>query len=156
MQDVNRFEDVLPGWFTRVRMTEARVRIDAPDWEAFLIAFADLFYTQGLVLLPLVLVSFWSWKVGLLIVLVGVLTARMHVTVTRGEVRMRRSVFFVPWSNATTHSSHALAISDSNALLLEIDAWGADDWGNLLVLKLRRSHQEEMRVIHAACRRLLA
>ena len=65
MSEVNRFEDELPGVFTRVRMSAERVRLDAPDRQALWMALAIAYYTHGLALLPAGFLFAWSWKVGL-------------------------------------------------------------------------------------------
>lgn len=151
MQDVNRFEDVLPGCFTRVRMSEARVRIDAPDWDAFFVALAAIFFGGGLVFLPLALVFAWSVKVGMMLTLAGLLTARVRVRVSRGEARVVRSVLFVPWSVRTTCSAQDVFLSDSETRLFV----GDDEWPSS-VLWLGQAHREELRVVLRACQSLLA
>ena len=151
MHEVNRFEDVLPGWFTRVRMTQSCVRIDAPDWDAFFVALAAIFYGGGLVFLPLALAFVWSVKVGMMLMLAGLLTARVRVRVSRGEARVVRSVLFVPWSVRTTCSPRDVWLRDSETKLCV----GDDEWPSS-VLWLGQAHKEELRVVLRACQSLLA
>lgn len=151
MSGANRFEEVLPGLLTRVRISQERVRIAGPDWDAFYVALAAIFYTCGLPFLPLVLVYLWSLKVGLLLTLASLLTARVHVRVTRGEARVVRSVLFVPWSVRTTCSPRDVYLWDSATKLCV----GDEEWPSS-VLWLGQAHKEELRVVHRACQRLLA
>jgi hypothetical protein len=109
-----------------------------------------IYSSLGLVLLPLALVSVWSWKVGALVLLVGVGTARIRLSVQQGEARVVRSVFFVPWSDRVSRLHEDVCISDSKISV------AFDDWGGPVVLWLGKAQQDEVRVIHARCQRLLA
>ena len=75
----HRFERVLPGLFTRVRISEKRVRIDAPDVMALV--------TVGMVLQLLVpVIAHWSWLWAFAFSASVLFTLRIHLRVTKGKV----------------------------------------------------------------------
>ena len=85
-----RFERVLPGVFTRVRISEKRVRIDAPDVMAMV--------TVGGVLQLLVpVIAHWSWLWAFAFSASLIFTLRIHLRVSKGRVWLVRTVLGVPW-----------------------------------------------------------
>ena len=86
----HRFERVLPGVFTRVRISEKRVRVDAPDVVALI--------TIGMVLQLLIpVVAHWSWLWAFALSACVLFTLRIHLRVTKGRVWLVRTVLGVPW-----------------------------------------------------------
>jgi hypothetical protein len=87
----NRFERVLPGLFTRVRISEKRVRVDAPDVMALI--------TFGMVLQLFVpVIAHWSWLWAFAFSTSLLFTLRIHLRVTKGEIWLVRTLLGVPWS----------------------------------------------------------
>lgn len=97
-----RFERALPGLFTRVRLSEHRVRIDAPDVMAMLVL---------LHVLPMLApaIAHWSWMLAALVCILAIFTTRIHLRVSRGRVWLVRTIASVPWA---VHRPTALTIND--------------------------------------------
>ena len=147
MIDINRFELSLTGFLTRVWMSDERVRIQSPDVVAFLLISA----LSGLLVAPALV---WNWKLALGVFVSALLTARMRVTVSRGRVRLVRSVLFLPWSvRIYGASAHDVSLdADGSHLRVGDDEWPA----GVLSTGIHGMRAEELRAIHAACARLLS
>jgi hypothetical protein len=145
--NTNRFELSLSGLLTRVWMSDERIRIHAPDVLAALL----ISVVAALVLTPALL---WNWQVTLALFLSALLTARMRVTVSRGHVRLVRSVLFLPWC-VRTYGASAYDVSiDADGSHLRV---GDEDWpACVLSTGFHVTRTDELRAIHAACARLLS
>ncbi len=145
MININRFELSLSGFLTRVWMSDERIRIHAPDVLAALL----ISVVAALVLIPALL---WNWQATLALFVGALLTARMRVTVSRGRVRLVRSVLFLPWS-VRTYGAHDVSLDAAGSHLRV----GDEEWPlSVLSTGIHMLRVEELRVIHAACARLLS
>lgn len=112
------FERSLSGFYTRARMSPARVRVDAPD------AMAVIDTAQSLALF-FPLVAHWSSALAFLASVLVVFTTRIHLRVERGRVRIVRSVLGIPWwCSRRAHTEDAVSIV-------------REDWGDELVVASR-------------------
>lgn len=147
MIKTNRFELSLSGFLTRVWMSDERIRIHAPDVLAALL----ISVVAALVLTPALL---WNWQATLALFVGALLTARTRVTVSRGRVRLVRSVLFLPWSRRTYGASvHGVSL-DADGSHLRV---GDEEWPlSVLSTGIHTLRVEELRAIHAACARLLS
>lgn len=154
MADVNRFELSLSGFFTRVWMSDDRVRIHGPDVLAVLLisVVAALFLTPALLWNGSLVHLAVNWEATLALFVGALLTARMRVTVSRGRVRLVRSVLFLPWSIRTYGASHGVSL-DADGSHLRV---GDEEWPlSVLSTGIHMLRVEELWAIHAACARLL-
>ena len=149
-----RFERVLPGLFTRVRLSEERVRIDAPDVMAMLVL------TH--VLPPLApVIAHWSWMLAALVCSLPIFTTRIHLRVSRGRVWLLRTIVGVPWwVQRVLPSNDCVRLDwdfDGDDLAVVVAPQRNDDWRTVCVLtsQFHPVNSLELSEIHDACERVL-
>jgi hypothetical protein len=86
-----RFERSLSFAFTRVRISDERVRVDAPDAMALTAVVPEL-VTLGL---PLAWPVVGAW--ALVVLVLVMLTTRVHLRVRPGRALLVRTILGVPW-----------------------------------------------------------
>jgi hypothetical protein len=133
----NRFERVLPGLFTRVRISEKRVRVDAPDVMALITFGAALQLLVPVIVLQLLVpvIAHWSWLWAFAFSAAVLFTIRIHLKVTKGKVWLVRTVLGVPWSVRRPMPS---------AECVQIDS---DDEGDDLVVLVAPDRKDEGRTV---------
>jgi hypothetical protein len=86
-----RFERALSLALTRVRLSDERVRVDAPDAMALISIVGAL----GALGLPLAWSAVGAWALAALVAVV--LTTRVHLRVRPGRALLVRTILGVPW-----------------------------------------------------------
>ena len=151
--NASRFEDTLSGLFSRVRLSQDQVRINAYDLLPLLVGVLFISFAIGMIASaltesPLLLAS------ALLLGACAPATTRLHVEVRLGQVRVVRSVLWVPWSIRTYGASVHDVSLDADGMHLRV---GDEEWPTcVLSAELNLIRAEELKTIHAACARLLA
>ena len=150
-----RFERVLPGLFTRVRISDARVRVDAPDVMAMVMSLQFM-----ALLFPLL--AHWSWMLALAVSLALCFTTRIHLRVTRGKVWLVRSLLGVPyWVQRPSPSPDCIQVDwdfEGEDLVVVVAPWRSDEFQTVPVLgsSWHGVRWAELDQIQKACARLLA
>ena len=151
----HRFERVLPGLFTRVRISEKRVRVDAPDVMALI--------TFGATLQLLVpVIAHWSWLWAFAFSASVLFTLRIHLRVTKGKVWLVRTVLGVPWCvQRPVPSAECIQIDwdlEGEDLVVLVAPQRADEGRTVCVLSSPWHIVSwlELEEIRKACSRLLA
>jgi hypothetical protein len=150
-----RFERALPGFFTRVRLSDDRVRIDAPDVMAMLVL---------LHVLPLLVpvIAHWSWMLAALVCILAIFTTRIHLRISRGRVWFVRTIASVPWwVHRPLPSGECVQLdcdSDGDELSVVVAPRRIGEGRTVPVLTsaCHNVHWLELSEILAACRRVLS
>ena len=149
-----RFERALPGLFTRVRLSEERVRIDAPDVMAMLVLVHVLPF-----LAPIV--AHWSWMLASIVCVLAIFTTRIHLRVSRGSVWLVRTILGVPWwAHRPLPSSDCVQLDcdfdgDELAVVVAPQRSGEGRTVPLLTNAFGDLHWRELSEIQEACAQVL-